>query len=66
MQSLGQNPSTVAVESVYQNNGTTAPSSGDFCKKEKIDPNVTFPASDPEAATMEIDNENGADNNRWV
>lgn len=36
MQSLGQNPSTVAVESVYQNNGTTAPSSGDFCKKEKI------------------------------
>lgn len=35
-ESLGQNPSTVAVESVYQNNGTTAPSSGDFCKKEKI------------------------------
>jgi nuclear cap-binding protein subunit 1 len=30
------------------------------------DPNVNFVAHDPETATMEIDNENGADNNRSV
>lgn len=31
---LGQNPSTVAVEPISRNNGTTAPSSGDLCKKK--------------------------------
>lgn len=30
------------------------------------DQNVNFAAQDPEVATMEIDNENGADNNRSV
>ena len=37
---------------------------GDVPNLRAGDPNVTFPASDPEAVTMEIDNENGADNNR--
>lgn len=39
---------------------------GDVPNLRAGDPNVTFPASDPEAATMEIDNENGADNNSQV
>lgn len=30
------------------------------------DTNVNFAAGDPETTTMEIDNENGADNNRSV
>jgi hypothetical protein len=39
---------------------------GDVPNLRAGDPNVTIPVSDPEAATMEIDNENGADNNRSV
>ncbi|VAI05477.1 unnamed protein product [Triticum turgidum subsp. durum] len=39
---------------------------GDVPNLRAGDPNVTFPASDPEAVTMEIDNENGADNNSQV
>lgn len=35
MQSMGQNPSTVAVKSIPRNNGSGAPSSGDLCKKER-------------------------------
>uniref|UniRef100_A0A0E0KDN7 CW-type domain-containing protein n=1 Tax=Oryza punctata TaxID=4537 RepID=A0A0E0KDN7_ORYPU len=33
-ESMGQYPSTVAIESISRNNGSTAPSSGDLCKKE--------------------------------
>uniref|UniRef100_A0A0D9VTY6 CW-type domain-containing protein n=1 Tax=Leersia perrieri TaxID=77586 RepID=A0A0D9VTY6_9ORYZ len=33
-ESMGQYPSTLAVESISRNNGSTAPSSGDLCKKE--------------------------------
>ncbi|KAF0887847.1 hypothetical protein E2562_004057 [Oryza meyeriana var. granulata] len=33
-ESMGQYPSTVAVESISRNNGSTVPSSGDLCKKE--------------------------------
>lgn len=36
---------------------------GDVPNLRAGDPNVTIPAGDPEASTMEIDNENGADNN---
>uniref|UniRef100_A0ACD5XLI2 Uncharacterized protein n=1 Tax=Avena sativa TaxID=4498 RepID=A0ACD5XLI2_AVESA len=36
---------------------------GDVPNLRAGDPNVTIPAGDPEVATMEIDNENGADNN---
>jgi hypothetical protein len=39
---------------------------GDVPNLRAGDPNVTIPVNDPEAATMEIDNENGADNNRSV
>lgn len=39
---------------------------GDVPNLRAGDPNVTFPAGDPEVATMEIDNENGADNKRSV
>ncbi|KAL5219077.1 hypothetical protein ABZP36_019761 [Zizania latifolia] len=33
-ESMGQYPSTVAAESISRNNGSTAPSPGDLCKKE--------------------------------
>ena len=39
---------------------------GDVPNLRAGDPNLTIPAVDPEAATMEIDTENGADNNRSV
>jgi nuclear cap-binding protein subunit 1 len=39
---------------------------GDVPNLRAGDPNVTIPAGEPEAATMDIDNENGADNNRSV
>ena len=39
---------------------------GDVPNLRAGDPNVTIPAGDPEASTMEIDNDNGANNNRLV